>query len=89
MADRTMACGEEEEWQCGRCTLVNARCAARCEACGAPCGAAEEASASESEGDESDYDGLDDDEEAAHTVAIHVARRLWCARGRRGGSGAR
>jgi hypothetical protein len=76
-----------ETWQCCRCTLENAPGAGRCEACGAGRGAEPSESVS-SELDDSDVDdGLDEPEEAAHTVAIHVAKRLWCAALDGGGDG--
>jgi hypothetical protein len=76
-----MDCGPT--WDCVHCTLNNDGDAAACAACGTARGATlSESSLSESEREndsDGDYDmtGLDGAEDAAHTVAIHVARRKW------------
>lgn len=71
----------DESWTCARCTLRNEG-GAVCEACGWRPGAP---SASDDDSG-SDASGASDDEyamaveapeEAAHTVEVHVARRLW------------
>ena len=74
--------GSLTDWCCLRCTLLNSAGELRCEACGVARGAdgsGSEKSESESGGSEDDYDGLEEPEDAAHTVAIHVAKRMWCA----------
>ncbi len=74
----------EEEWACARCTLQNEAGASTCAACGVARGAADsesDVSVGDSDGSEGDdYDmacGLDGPDEAAHAVAIHVAKRKW------------